>query len=328
MRFPVPASEQLNPKVSANVKFGVSILAAAVIFAVSHDYASQYPVREVRRDYTATVVATGKGFDRDLLVNGIGMTGLNPITKYMAHLPLASMSRPPQDGLVICFGMGTTFRSMLSWGIRTTAVDLVPSVPQLFSYYHSDAPQLVSSPLARIVIDDGRRFLDGSNKMYDVIVVDPPPPTAAPGSSLLYSEEFYGVVKQHLRKDGILQVWYPAWFGDASSTAAVTKALTHSFPYVRAFQSFDGHGIHFLASMQPMPTTSSSLLARRLPSSASSDFVEWGPRMNPSDQFQLVLARELNLDEVLSQAPAVPAIRDDQPINEYYLLRNWFHATR
>ena len=49
-------------------------------------------------------------------MNGIGMTGLNPITKYMAHLPLASMSRPPQDGLVICFGMGTTFRSMLSLG--------------------------------------------------------------------------------------------------------------------------------------------------------------------------------------------------------------------
>ena len=67
MRFPVPASEQLNPKVSANVKSWISILAAAVIFAVSHDYASQYPVREVRRDYTATVVATGKGFDRDLL---------------------------------------------------------------------------------------------------------------------------------------------------------------------------------------------------------------------------------------------------------------------
>ena len=63
---------------------------------------------------------------------------------------------------------------MLSWGIPTTAVDLIPSVPKLFAFFHSDAPKLVSSPLAQIVIDDGRRFLDGSRRQYDVIVVDLP----------------------------------------------------------------------------------------------------------------------------------------------------------
>jgi len=112
----------------------------------------------------------------ELFVNGIGMTKLTPVTKYMVHLPLASMSRPPRNGLVICFGMGTSFRSMLSWGIPTTAVDLIPSVPAMFDYYHADAPKLTSSPLARIVIDDGRRFLDGANESYDVIVVIRPHP--------------------------------------------------------------------------------------------------------------------------------------------------------
>ena len=43
------------------------------------------------------------------------MTGLNTITKFMAHLPLASLGHPPQDTLVVCFGMGTTYRSLLSW---------------------------------------------------------------------------------------------------------------------------------------------------------------------------------------------------------------------
>ncbi len=156
-------------------KFAVATIAAIVICAISNDYETAYPVREVRRDYTATVIAVGEGFDRTLLVNGVGMTSLTPITKYMAHLPLAFLPRTPQNGLVICFGMGTTFRSMLSWGIPTTAVDLVPSVPALFGYYHADADQLVSYPRARIVIDDGRRFLDRSNQTFDVIIVDPPP---------------------------------------------------------------------------------------------------------------------------------------------------------
>src|SRR5207248_677880 len=50
-------------------------------------------------------------------------------------------------------------------GVHTTAVDLVPSVPAPFGYFYTDAPQLLSSPLARVVVDDGRRFLDGKNRM-------------------------------------------------------------------------------------------------------------------------------------------------------------------
>src|SRR5438132_6140024 len=252
------------------------------------------------------------------------MTGLTPVTKYMAHLPLAFMSRPPQNGLVICFGMGTSFRSMLSWGISTTAADLVPSVPALFGYYHADATKLVGSPLARIVIDDGRRFLDGSAQTYDVIVVDPPPPMAAPGSSLLYSREFYEVVKGHLQSDGILQAWYPISGGDATTTASVTKALMQSFPYVRAFRSWHGYGIHFLASMEPLPTASSSVMASRMPPAAVADFMEW-ELPKPEQQFELVLSHEVALEELLADAPRAPAMRDDQPINEYYLLRRWFH---
>jgi spermidine synthase len=323
-----PSSETAQPKsgLSPRLKFVFAAASAILLFSVSRDFETIFPVREVRRDYSATVLATGKGFDRILLVNGVGMTSLTPVTKYMAHLPLAFMSRPPQNGLVICFGMGTSFRSMLSWGIPTTTVDLVPSVPALFGYFHADAPRLVSSPLARIVIDDGRRFLDGSTQTYDVIVVDPPPPPQAAGSSLLYSREFYEVVKKHLRRGGILQAWYPATMGDTATTVSVSKALMQSFPYVRAFPSYDGLGIHFLASMDPIPITPSSVLAERMPPAAASDFVEWGPQAMPQQQFDLVLSRELTLGKLVAGDPQAPAMRDDQPINEYYLLRSWFHS--
>lgn len=314
----------LNPK----LKFAFATIAAILLFSMSHDFETLFTVREVRRDYTASVIATGRGFSRALFVNGIGMTGLTPITKYMAHLPLAFMSRSPQNGLVICFGMGTSFRSMLSWGIPTTAVDLVPSVPALFGYYHADASELVASPLARIVIDDGRRFLDGSTQTYDVIVVDPPPPTEATGSSLLYSREFYDVVKRHLRSDGILQMWYPKEIDDTATNVSVAKALMQSFPYVRAFPSYTPYGIHFLASMEPIPITSSSVLAAHMPAAAASDFVEWGPKADPQQQFELLLAHEINLGKLVAEDPRVPAIRDDQPINEYYLLRGWLHSYR
>jgi predicted membrane-bound spermidine synthase len=314
-------SSGLNPR----LKFALATVAAILLFAFSHDFETIFNAREVRRDYAATVIATGQGMNRKLLVNGVGMTALVPTTKYMVHLPLAFMSRPPQSGLVICFGMGTSYRSMLSWGIPTTAVDLVPSVPALFGYYHADAPKLLRSPLGRIVIDDGRRFLDGSSATYDVIVVDPPPPTEASGSSLLYSREFYDVIKQHLRGDGILQMWFPASISDTTTAVSVAKALRDSFPYVRAFRSFDSLGIHFLASMEPIRIASSAVLASRMPSAAVSDFVEWGPKPTPQQQFDSVLSREISLQEFIAKEPRVLALQDDRPINEYFLLRRQFH---
>src|SRR6266852_5095932 len=40
---------------------------------------------EVRRDHVATVIAYGEGMDKRLLVNGVGMTCLTPITKVRVH---------------------------------------------------------------------------------------------------------------------------------------------------------------------------------------------------------------------------------------------------
>jgi spermidine synthase len=313
---------------NSKLRFAVCTLAGLLLVVTAHDYENLYAKREVWRDSTATVIAAGQGLGRKLLVNGIGMTSLTPITKYMAHLPLAFMPRKPQNALVICFGMGTTFRSALSWGIETTVVDLVPSVPKTFQYFHDDAANVLAVPLARVVVDDGRRFLDGSQERYDVIIVDPPPPPHAPGSSLLYSEEFYGIVKRHLTDDGILQMWLPEFDTDPGTTASVTKTIRESFSYVRGFRSLNAYGIHFLAGSKPLPLTSSSILSNRLPHLAAKDFVEWGPKASQEEQFQEVLSQEVSLDDLVSEDMRAPVLRDDQPFNEYYLLRNMFLTHR
>jgi spermidine synthase len=290
------------------------------LFFTSQGYEQEYGSKSrVLRDSTATVIATGSGMGKLLLVNGYTMTALTPITKMMAHLPLAFHDTPPQDALVICFGMGTTFRSLRSWGIPVTVVDLVPSVPRLFSYFHSDASAVLSSPMSHVVVDDGRRYLERTDRQYDVITIDPPPPVQAAGSSLLYSEDFYAVVKQRLRAGGILQQWLPV--GDREDLTAVALALRRSFPYVRVFAYGQGWGFHFLASERPLPTLTASELAHRLPAPASDDLVEWDQERNPEGRFAFLLQHEVPLDQMIALSPATPALSDDRPINEYYLLR-------
>ena len=301
------------------IAYGVILLASFELILRTQSYVQRIPGAQVLRDSTATVIASGRGMDKELWVNGVNMTVLTPITKVMASMPLAFLDHPPQSALVICFGMGTTHRSMLSWGIDSTAVDLVPSVPALFSYYHADAPQLLASPRSHVVVDDGRRFLERTTDKYDVIVIDPPPPIGAAGSSMLYSREFYSAAKKRLRTDGILVQWYPG--GDRETTASIARALNESFPYVRAFGSFEGWGIHYLASRQPIPNRSAAELARRLPSKAAADLVEWGPFPSAEQQFAAVLKNEVPIDWLVGLAN-VPAMQDDRPVNEYGLLRH------
>jgi len=240
----------------------------------------------------------------------------------MAHMPLAFLDHPPQNALVVCFGMGTTFRSLLSWGIPATAVELVPSVPKLFGYYHPDGLQLLRSPLSRVVIDDGRRYLERTSGQYDVITIDPPPPVQAAGSSLLYSKEFYAIIQRRLRPGGILQQWLPN--GDAVVRASIARAVMESFPHVRVFRSVQGWGWHFLASNQPLPQRTAAELAGRLPANAARDLVEWDPDRTPEVEFADILKKEVSLDQMIAEAPRAPALTDDHPENEYYALRSHF----
>ena len=301
--------------------YGILLVALGVLLA-SKDFETQFPVRRVLRDSTATVIAEGEGMQRRLLVNGMGMTKLNPITKMMAHLTLASLDHTPHSALIICFGMGTTFRSALTWNISTSAVELVPSVPKLFSYYHSDAEEVEKSPLAHIVIDDGRRFLERSPAKYDAIIVDPPPPVQTAGSSLLYSQDFYAVAKQRLVPGGILQQWLPE--ADAPTQAAAARAIKNSFAYVRVFPGIQGWGWHFLASERPIPKRTATELVARMPLSAVSDMMEWGPAASPEEQVNLLLSHESSADAVIALSPATAALQDNRPINEFFLLRTPF----
>ena len=208
---------------------------------------------------------------------------------------------------------------MLSWGIRTTVVDLVPSVPKLFSYFHEDASTVLESPLAHVVVDDGRRYLERSGEQFDVIITDPPPPISAPTSSLLYSQEFYSVVKKHLRRGGIVQIWCPG--GDDATLSAITQALRNSFPHVRAYGSIEEWGTHFLASMQPFPDFDPQTLARQMPAPARADLLEWERQATPEQLFAAVLSDQSGLEDYIDPCPRVPPLTDDRPTNEYYLVR-------
>ena len=299
----------------------IAVLVWAVL--LSDDYEQLYLDSDVhavtRRDYAASVISFGTGMQKFLFVNGIGMTRLTPITKFMAHLPLALHVGPPKSVLVICFGMGTTYRSALTWSIDTTVVELVPGVVEQFGFYHADADRCMTNPNGHVVIDDGRRFLRRCGRSFDVIVVDPPPPVEAAGSSLLFSTEFYSLAKQHLNQHGILQMWCPG--SDRKTDQAVLRSFADSFPHARCYHSTEEWGGHLLGSMEPIPNLNAAQLAARMPDAARADLLEWAePHRDAASYIDRVVQYQFSADNFLSSDRRV-VVSDDQPFNEYFLLR-------
>ncbi len=321
--------------------FGALLL--AVFSTRTHEDPSVYEHAEVRRDSTASVVAFGEGMKKRLLVNGVGITELVPETMVMAHLPLVMRQTPPESTCVICFGMGTTFRSLLCWPGRATAVELVPSVVESFGFFWDDAEDYLSKPGARVVVDDGRRFLARTEEKFDLITIDPPPPVEAGGSSLLYSTEFYDVLKQRLTPTGVLQQWFPG--GETEIAKAVINTLNDAFPHLQIIESFREppefdfevdyplqlRGLHLLASFEPLQRPTIQQAIERMPEAAREDMLWWG-RAASGGQIQtlpacwsLVLNKDrfLPLESMLPEDPAVK-ITDDRPFNEYFWLRRNF----
>ncbi len=137
------------------------------------------------------------------------------------------------------------------------------------------------------------------------------------------------MLKTRLKDGGILQQWFP-WMPGSEETVvmAVAKSLRDVFPHVRVFVSVAGWGFHFLASAEPFSMPGPDEFVDRLPKLARVDLVEWSDPKEPRTAAQGILSREVPLSILVDQSGGF-AVTDDQPYNEYFLLRRlWLWLTR
>ncbi|OGK57952.1 hypothetical protein A3H86_02380 [Candidatus Roizmanbacteria bacterium RIFCSPLOWO2_02_FULL_41_9] len=258
--------------------------------------------------------------DQNLFIDGVPTTNKVGETKLMAHLPVL-LHPNPKRVLVIAFGMGTTFRSSLSYGLETDAVELVPSVPPLMRLFYGDAAQVLDNPQGKVIINDGRNYIFLTDKRYDIVTIDPPPPFNAAGTTVLYSQEFYQDIAKKLNPGGIVSQWM--WFGSRQDDIAMaTKSFLRVFPYVWAFQSPRGEGGMFLeGSFSPIDIASASLKPQLENPRAEADLRETYTDLSLTDLRKLVVADRQRLWEWVDQSLPVT---DDYPRTEYFLLRHAF----
>jgi spermidine synthase len=265
----------------------------------------------------------GRWSDKQLWINGEGMTCLAPVTKLMAHLPIA-LADDPKEALVVCFGMGTSVRSACSHrGLHVRAVELLAAVPRAYPLFHPDAADLLQRAHLNIVIDDGRNYLLMHPQQYDVITLDPPPPLHAAGTVNLYSRDFFELCRQRLRPRGVLCAWVQP--DKLSENKMIFQAFLDVFAHVRVWTGPEPHrGFLLIGTHEPLNMASVPARIRKLydESAVAEDLRLWGNHFDQPDKIlDLYVMDEARLRHICA---GTPMLTDDRPYTEFDLWRPLF----
>jgi spermidine synthase len=311
---------------------GVSVAVAIALMAASPGRVVQpnealiaakgWQLYEAREDEIASVQAGKKDVTAELWVGGTSMTLLTVDAKLMPILPL--IARPGSErALVVAFGMGTAFRSALIAGLETEAVELVPSVPEMFGHYYPDAAEVLADPRGRVVIADGRNHLELTPERFDIIVTDPPPPIQSSGVSVISSLEYYQQGKAHLTDGGVMMQWTP--YGTTESDLKEhIRTFASVFEHVTAIRGPGGYGFYMLGSSQPIdlsPEVAREILAR--PGVLDDISSAYDSPASTVDEWLTVIDDQhwIADDQLRAYVGDGPLITDDQPRPEYFLIR-------
>ncbi len=148
-------------------------------------------------------------FRRSLYLDGLHQANDTPdmvrLHRTIGHLPMV-LHRSPSDALVIGLGGGATSGAVSRHGGRVQVIELSSSVrraAEMFAHINYD---ILQQPNVQIRIDDGRNFLMLSGEKFDVITADIIQPIHA-GAGNLYSREYFTLVRQALKDNGIALQW-------------------------------------------------------------------------------------------------------------------------
>ncbi|MFQ5415508.1 MAG: fused MFS/spermidine synthase [Myxococcota bacterium] len=176
----------------------------------------------------------GQTFVHRLLTDGFAMSGtMDFARRYMklyAYWPVA-MHPGPRRALLISYGVGSTAKALVDTDEleRIDVVDISRDILELSRIVYPDpAEHPLEDPRVHVTVEDGRFFLQTTDRRYDLITGEPPPPKNA-GVVNLYTREYFQLVRDRLDEGGITTYWLPSHNLLESDAKAILRAFCDVF---------------------------------------------------------------------------------------------------
>ena len=160
----------------------------------------------------------------------------------LTHIPMLSHPNP-QNILVIGGGDGGVVKQLSKYdNINITLVEIDKKVIEIAKKELPIISGSLNNKNVTIINDDGSNFIKQKNNQYDIIIIDSSEPISH--SANLFSKEFYGNVKNALKKDGILNMQSESPLANLELIISTRKILLSLFPIV----------MHYFAPIPTYPT--------------------------------------------------------------------------
>lgn len=198
-----------------------------------------------RTPFQDVVVMEGSAFGRSLVLDG--KTQSTEVDEFAYHEGLVHPSmiahREPRAVFVAGGGEGATIREVLKHRTveRVVMVDIDRKVVELCREYlpnhHSNS---FDDPRVELIHDDCLSYLENNDEPFDMFIIDVPDPLEAGPAYLLFTREFYALLRDRMRPDGLMVAQSgptgPSFYEQCFS--AVANTVSSVFPIVALSETF------------------------------------------------------------------------------------------
>ncbi len=148
----------------------------------------------------------------------------------------------PERAMVIGGGEGATLREILRYRTirRALMVDIDQEVVELCKRHLPEMHRgAFDDPRTELRHEDARAFLETTGERFDLIVVDLTEPLEEGPACLLYTKEFYSLIRDRLTPQGAMAMQAGMTkVNELQLFSAVHRTLTTVFPVVAPYQTF------------------------------------------------------------------------------------------
>ncbi len=187
-----------------------------------------------RRDENTTFRVNGK-------VDG-SSSGDMSMQLGLSYFPLF-LNPTAREVLVVGFGTGTTSgASLLFPTTEVTCCELEPAIVAASKHFSEVNHNPYESKRFKVVFDDARSYIQGTDRTFDLILSEPSNPWIA-GVSNLFTKEFYQQARWKLATNGIFSQWIQTYSFTPEDYAMVVRTMSEVFPYHRLVRISSGDTI-------------------------------------------------------------------------------------
>ena len=234
---------------------------------ITKDFYQQMTINRIiysgRTKYQEVQIIDTPTFGRCLILDGrLQSSELDEFVYHEALVHPAMITHPnPEKVLILGGGEGATLREVLSHKTVKEGV-MIDIDEELVNLCKKYLPKMGKKALrderARVIFEDGLKFVKETNEKFDVIIMDLPEPLEGTPAEPLYKKDFFEILNSKLTDDGILSsqigtTCIGAYDLFTTLTNTVKKAFPIARPYEANIPSFGGSWGFIIASKKYDP---------------------------------------------------------------------------